>query len=131
MNTDSSWNSIQKTYAQNLESLKTSINLAEDSTVKMNEIYSQVIRKSDNTSPQTLKKFADLWTKNIDFESLESSSELEKRFGNLLYDFSQKDFQDFGLSLQQQVYEQSITGLDAYRVAMEAFYRTWKKMWPN
>ena len=128
---DISWPEIEETYKKNLESLKDSANVALNSTISMNRIYSQIMKKAHNTSDKTLGKFAELWYENIDFENLESSSVLENDFETLLHDSTQKKFQNFGLSLQQQVYQKSITGLDDYRITMQAFYDTWKNMWPT
>ena len=128
---DISWHEIKQDYKQNLQSLQKSVNETQNSTLSMNRIYSKVMKKAHNTSPQTLKKFAELWSKNMDFENLESSSLLKNDFQNLIYGSTQKDFENFGLSLQQQVYRKSITGLDDYRITMEAFFNTWDKIWPN
>ena len=126
-----SWNEIEETYKKNLDSLKDSANMALNSTVSMNRIYSQVMKKAHDTSDKTLNKFAELWYNSIDFENLESSSMLKNDFDTLLRDSTQNEFENFGSSLQQQVYKKSITGLDDYRITMQAFYDTWKNMWPS
>lgn len=126
-----SWNEIKEAYKKNLDSLKGSATMALNSTVTMNRIYSKVMEKAHDTSDETLNKFAELWYSNIDFENLESSSMLKNDFETLLRDSTQNKFQNFGSSLQQQVYKKSITGLDDYRITMQAFYDTWKNMWPN
>ena len=125
-----SWKEAKHYYKHNLNTLKTSINVVQNSTEEMNKIYNQVIRKANNTSSHKLQKFANLWTQKIDLENLEDSELLKKSCQKLLYEPSPEDFTSFVQSLQQRTYKKSIPNLDSYKTVMESFYSTWNEMWP-
>ena len=125
-----SWDEAKKYYKHNLNTLKTSIDVAQNATEEMNKIYSQVIKKANTTSYNKLQKFADLWAQKIDLDNMEDSLLIKNDYKKLIDEPSPRDFREFGQSLQQRVYRRSISNLDAYKDTMESFYDTWKTMWP-
>jgi hypothetical protein len=54
-----SWDDLKSQYYHNLETLYNSINAAHNSSLELYRIYSQVMKKSENTSPEILKKFTE------------------------------------------------------------------------
>ena len=126
-----SWSDLKSQYFYNLMTLQNSITVAYNSTIEMNRIYSEVIKKAKDSSPEIMKLFTVSWLKKIDMDNMEQFASLKKESVKLLDSPSEENFKDFGLALQQQLQKESISFLDVYHATMNAFYETWKEMWPN
>lgn len=126
-----SWSDLKSQYFYNLMTLQNSITVAHNSTIEMNRIYSEVIKKAKDSSPETMKLFIVSWLKKIDVDNMEQFTSLKKESVKLLDAPSEENFKDFGLALQQQLQKEYISFLDVYSATMNAFYDTWKEMWPN
>jgi hypothetical protein len=126
-----SWDDLKCEYFHNLKTLKTSIDVAQNSLVEMNRIYLDVIKKSRKTGKNTLKTFTSSWIKKIDVDHMSEFPDIKEEHEKIFENPSEKNLADFGYSVQQKLYNDSIARLSAYRASMNAFYDTWKEMWPD
>ena len=125
------WDDLKSQYYHNLETLHESINTAHNSSLELYRIYSQVMKKSENTSPETLKKFTESWLKKMDVENNNSFSSIEKIYKPLLENTSPKvtDLNTLEQALQSEFKDKSLFTLSAYYLALKGFYDTWMQMW--
>jgi len=126
----SSWSDLKSEYYYNLKTLQTAITAAHTSMIGMTRIYSEVIKKSKDTSTETLQKFVELWFDKTDNDDLKIS-EIQEEYKKLMNNPTEKTFQDMGLKLQDILSQKSIRELEACQKIMANFYKTWKEMWPN
>ncbi|MGD8707441.1 MAG: hypothetical protein PVI88_02010 [Nitrosopumilaceae archaeon] len=128
---DFSWDDLKSQYYHNLETLHNSINAAHNSSLELYRIYSQVMKKSENTSPAVLKKFTESWLNKLDVENTNSFSSIEKIHKPLLDNPSPTvtDLNMFEQTLQSEFKDKSLFTLSAYYLAMKGFYDTWMDMW--
>lgn len=125
------WDDLKSQYYHNLETLHESINTAHNSSLELYRIYSQVMKKSENTSPENLKKFTESWLKKMDVENNNSFSSIEKIYKPLLENTSPKvtDLNTLEQALQSEFKDKSLFTLSAYYLALKGFYDTWMQMW--
>ncbi len=125
------WDDLKSQYYHNLETLHESINTAHNSSLELYRIYSQVMKKSENTSPENLKKFTESWLKKMDVENNNSFSSIEKIYKPLLENPSPKvtDLNTLEQALQSEFKDKSLFTLSAYYLALKGFYDTWMQMW--
>lgn len=125
------WDDLKSQYYHNLETLHESINTAHNSSLELYRIYSQVMKKSENTSPEALKKFTESWLKKMDVENNNSFSSIEKIYKPLLENTSPKvtDLNTLEQALQSEFKDKSLFTLSAYYLALKGFYDTWMQMW--
>lgn len=125
------WDDLKSQYYHYLETLHESINTAHNSSLELYRIYSQVMKKSENISPETLKKFTESWLKKMDVENNSSFSPIEKIYKPLLENTSPKvtDLNTLEQALQSEFKDKSLFTLSAYYLALKGFYDTWMQMW--
>lgn len=127
----STWSDLRSEYYHNLKTLQTSIIAAQNSTVEMNKIFSETIKKSKNSSPETMQKFFNLWFEKSAVNNLETLPEVNKSYKRLKENPTEKNFQDFGFKFQNELHQKSIAELESYQRLMVSFYHAWKEMWPH
>ena len=125
------WQDLKEKYYHNLMVLKASIGEVQNSIIEMNRIYSDVIKKSEKTNLNTRRIFANSWIKKIDEDNMGEFPNMKKEHEKIIKNPSEKNLQDFGVNLQQKLYNNSISRLNTYQASMSAFYDTWKEMWPE
>ena len=118
-NQTTTWQDLKCEYFHNLMTLKTSIAVAQNSIMEMNRIYSDVIKKSEKTSNNTMRVFANSWMKKIDINQIQEFPEIKEEHERVLEDPSERKLQDFGFNLQQKLYNSSIAQLSAYQAFNE------------
>lgn len=130
-NSTVSWSDLKSHYFHNLKILQSAITVIHNSSIELTEIYSDIIRKSKNSSPETMKQFMHSWIKKIDVDYIEMMPEIKDDYEKIISDPTEKSIPDFGFKIQQKLQKNSISKLDAYHVTTCAFYETWQEMWPN
>ena len=111
--------------------LDASIEAAHSCALEMSRIYSQVLTKAKDTSPDTMKKFSDLWLDKIDMVNDEARvikddyDKLQQGTRPLM-----SDLKDFEYALQRKYHEKAISLITEYKKSMQMFYYAWKQMWP-
>lgn len=125
------WDDLKSQYYHNLETLHNSINTAHNSSLELYRIYTQVMNKSENTSPEVLKKFTQSWLNKLDVENTNSFSPIKKIYRPLLENPSPTvtDLNTFEQTLQSEFKDKSLFSLSAYYLALKGFYETWMQMW--
>ena len=126
----SSWLDLKNEYYYNLKLLQTAIETTYNSTKEMSRIYSEVMSKSRDSSPETMKKFFDSWSKKSE-SILDRIPEIREEYKELSDELTEKNLHDFSIKFQKKINENAISELEAYRRTMKSFYETWKDMWPN
>ena len=131
--TKSNWDELKNQYYHNLQTLHTSIDVAHNSSIELYRLYNEVMKKSKNTDPNTLKKFVDLWLKKLNIDSVNASPDLKKTYQNLIEKSNPniEDLNEFERTLHREFKERALVLLSAYNLAMEGFYDTWMEMWSN
>lgn len=125
------WDELKSQYYHNLKNLENSIDAANKSSIELFRIYSQVMKKSNNTSDEVLKNFKDSWLRKIEEKNSRFSSIIRHEFDKFQTNSnpSEKDFNDFESALQQKLLHQSLGLLTDYQLTRQAFYDTWLKFW--
>ncbi|MEX0862438.1 hypothetical protein [Nitrosopumilus sp.] len=111
--------------------LKSAIEVTQNSILEMNRIYSEVIKKAGKTNPNTMKIFANSWIKKTNMDHMKDFPNMKEEYEKILDYPSEKNLQDFGFNIQQKLYNNAIIKLDTYQISMNAFYDTWEEMWPE
>ena len=130
-NQDIQWDELKNQYYHHLMTLDASIEAAHSCALEMSRIYSQVLTKAKDTSPDTMKKFSDLWLDKIDIVNDEARvikddyDKLQQGTRPLM-----SDLKDFEYALQRKYHEKAISLLTEYKKSMQMFYYAWKQMWP-
>ena len=127
------WDELKNQFYHNLQNLKTSNEVAQNSSLELYRIYKEVMNKSKNTDPQTLKKFTDSWLKKLKVEEQFINPNLIKNYRGLMEasNISEQDLDKFEQVLQKEYKEEGLILISAYFLAMKAFYDTWMEMWSN
>lgn len=128
--TEMNWDELKEKYNQNLEMLKNAKELAQQSALDLHEIYSQVMEKSKNTSPEDMKKFTDLWRQKMNTESNKSISKVNEKYGGFLTNSqSEREINNLEQELLIELKDESLVLLSAYYIVMKGFYESWIEMW--
>lgn len=127
------WDELKSQYYHNLRNFQDSIEVANNSTVELFRIYSQVMKKSNNSSPEVLQNFKNSWVKQIKAKNSNYSSVVRHDINKFLKapNPSTSDFNDFQSALQQKMLQKSFGLMADYQLAMKTFYDTWLKFWSN
>ena len=125
------WDELKSQYYHNLKNLESSIDAANKSSIELFRIYSQVMKKSNNTPDEVLKNFKDSWLRKIEEKNSRFSSIIRHEFDKFQTNSnpSEKDFNDFESALQQKLLHQSLGLLTDYQLTRQVFYDTWLKFW--
>ena len=125
------WDELKNQYYHQLQTLQNSLDMAQHSSIELYRIYSEVIKKSRNTNPSTLKKFSDSWLKKLDIENFVASSEIKEEYNELLKnpEPTEADLNNFEQVLQKEFKDRSLFLLTAYHLTMQRFFDTWMDMW--
>lgn len=125
------WDELKSQYYHNLKNLEHSIDTANRSSIELFRIYSQVMKKSNDSSDHVLKNFKDSWLRQIEEKNSRLSSIIRHEFDKFLTNPnpSEKDFNDFESALQQKLLHQSLGLLTDYQLTTQTFYDTWLKFW--
>ena len=130
MQKEYAWPDLKSEYYHNLRNLQTSIQAAHTSAAELNRIYSEVLRKSSDSPPQTMKQFFKLWFKTMDKKFLERLADISNDYENIEKNPTEKNLQELGTKLQK-LNQKSISELEIYEIIMAEFYKAWRKMWPK
>ena len=131
MEQKSSWSDLKSEYYHNLRMLESSIQAAYNATLEMNRIYLEVIKKSRDSTPEVMKKFSDTWINAIPKASLDHMSSLSNDYEKIKSSPTAENLENFGITLQNNVKQKSISEMQSYCQIMASFYDSWKEMWPN
>jgi len=128
-----SWKELQDKYYENMEKFDDSINSLEKSSSEIIKIYFQVMEKSKDDSTEIRKKFVDIWLQRINIENNPSFLEIKDEYETFLKGPtpSVSDYKNFEASLNQKLFQKSISLLDAYGDSLKSFFDAWKDMWKN
>ena len=126
-----SWDELKSQYYYHLRTLQNALDIVNNSTFELNRIYSEVIKKSRDTSPDLMEKFAKSWLRQINVKSINPILPIKGDYNKLLDKPTYKNYQDFGAKLQKSMQKNSIYSFEAYQKSMQSFYDTWMKMWSN
>ncbi|NNL59008.1 MAG: hypothetical protein HKP31_06060 [Nitrosopumilus sp.] len=130
-NSTDSWSDLKSHYFYNLKTLQTAITIVHNSSIELTRLYSEIIRKSKTSSPETMKQFVHSWIKKIDTDYVELLPDIKEDYKKIISDPTEESLENLGFKIQQKLQKNSISKLDAYHVTLNAFYKTWKEMWPN
>lgn len=130
-NSIDTWVDLKKHYFDNLNELHDAINKVQNSSLELTRVYSEIIKKSKDSSPETVRKFVHLWMKKIDPDDVELMPLLKEEYNEIQSNPSEANLEYLGSKIQQKLHRESILKLDAYDGIVRAFYDTWDETWPK
>lgn len=125
------WDELKNQYYHNLQSLQTSMDVTHSSSIELYRIYTEVMNKAKNTSPETIKRFTDSWLKKLKEEGVTSVPGLKEQYNNLVKNPNptEDDLNEFERQLQNILKDRALVLLASYHLVMQGFYDTWMEMW--
>ncbi|MCV0372332.1 MAG: hypothetical protein K5793_02090 [Nitrosarchaeum sp.] len=128
-----SWKELQEQFYEQLEKFNESFVSMQNSANELKKIYTNVMEKSKDDPTDIRNKFVKLWLNKIDVkdnDALLAISDEYKTFLNGPKPVT-ADFKNFESTLEQKLYQKSLSSLDAYHEFMFEFFNAWKTMWKN
>jgi len=128
-----SWRELQNQFYNQLEKFNESFVSMQNSVNDLKKIYTHVMVKSKDDPTGIRNEFVKLWLDKIDVkdnDALLAISDEYKTFLNGSKPVS-ADFKNFESTLEQKLYQKSLSSLDAYHEFMYEFFNAWKTMWNN
>ena len=131
VNATDTWDDLKNHYFDNLNELHGAITKVSDSSLELTRIYSEIIKKSKDSSPETIRQFVESWMERIDGDDIEKLSLIKDEYEKIQSEPTPENLKDLGFKIQQKLHKESIAKLDAYDGVMRAFYDTWKDTWSD
>ena len=125
------WSELKDHYFDNLNTLHDGISNIHDSSIELSRLYREIIKKSKDSSSETVKTFVYSWMKKIDPDNVELMPLLKDEYEKIQSNPTEINFEDLGSKIQQKLHRKSISILDAYDDIMHTFYDTWEANWPR
>ena len=128
-----SWKELQDKFHNQLEEFNKSFTSMQNSANELKKIYTCVMEKSQDDSDDLRNMFVNLWLSKIDIKDNDSLLVIRDKYKTFLNNPKPDivDFKNFEDTLEQKLYQNSISSLDAYHEFMYEFFNTWKNMWEN
>lgn len=130
-NSIDTWINLNNHYFDNLNDLHGAINKIQNSSIELTKIYSEIIKKSKDSSPETVRTFVHSWMEKIDPDNVELMPLLKEEYAKIQSNPSDANLEYLGSKIQQKLHRESISKLDAYEDIMRTFYDTWNETWPQ
>ena len=128
-----SWKELQDQFHNQLEKFNESFVSMQNSANEFKKIYTYVMEKSKDDSTDIRHAFAKLWLNKIDVKDNDSLLAISDEYKTFLNGPKPVplDFKNFESTLEQKLYQKSISSLDAYYEFMYEFFNAWNTMWKN
>lgn len=130
-NSFDTWIELKKSYSDNLNDLHDAIDKVQSSSLELTKLYYEIIKKSRDSSPETVRKFVHLWMKKIDPDNIERMPLLKEEYNDIQSNPSEANLEYLASKIQQKLHRESISKLDVYDEIMRNFYDTWNETWPQ
>ena len=127
---DIDWRELKNQYQSNLQTLQSSIGVARKTANELSKLQNIIMKKSKDTSSETMKKFTEEWLTRLDVKNDESFQPIIEEYKMLLVNSSEKDFENFEQALCK-LSDQSLNRMNSYQTVRQTFYNAWKEIWPN
>lgn len=128
-----SWKELQDQFYNQLEKFNESFVSMQNSANEFKKIYAHVMEKSKDDSTDIRNEFTKLWLNKIDVKDNDSLLAISDEYKTFLNGPKPAtvDFKNFESTLDQKLYQKSLSSLDAYHKFMYEFFNAWKTMWKN